>query len=151
MTSGTDHQPGPDSEKPGRRGLGREIAIALAVIPAAVITPLAVAGRAIRELWADTKTRSLLIFAAWLLLAGTVIFMILEGLSPIDSFYFSFITLATIGYGDIAPTSELGKIAAVLYGISGLGVMASVISAVAARRRVRASEHASSGDQEPAG
>jgi voltage-gated potassium channel len=148
MSPPSDEQRGPSSQKPAGKGVGRRVAIALAVIPVAVFTPLAVAARALGDLWADTTTRSLLIAAAWLLVAGTIVFMIIEGFSPIDSFYFSFVTLATIGYGDIAPTSELGKIVAVLYGISGLGVMASLISAIARRRVSRRHRRRSSDEEE---
>jgi hypothetical protein len=109
--------------------------VALAIIPAIVIAPLAATARALHELWADDKTRSIVTAAAWLLVAGTVVFMIVEDLSLIDGFYFSFITLATIGYGDIAPATDLGKIIAVLYGISGLGVIASLVAAIARRPR----------------
>jgi voltage-gated potassium channel len=150
MGSRSDEQRGPSSQKPASKGVGRRVAIALALIPTAVFTPLLVAGRTLGDLWADATTRSLLITAAWLLVAGTIVFMIIEGLSPIDSFYFSFVTLATIGYGDIALTSELGKIVAVIYGISGLGVMASLISAIARRRVSRRHGRGSSGREEPA-
>ena len=40
---------------------------------------------------------------ALLLAAGTLLFMIIEGFWPVDSFYFSFVTLSTLGYGDITP------------------------------------------------
>ena len=33
--------------------------------------------------------------------------------------YYSFITISTIGYGDIAPQSDIAKLASVLFGISG--------------------------------
>lgn len=41
----------------------------------------------------------------------------------IDSFYFSFVTLATIGYGDLYPVTVLGKLFTVIYSILGLGLV----------------------------
>ena len=57
--------------------------------------------------------------------------MLIEGLSPIDSFYFCFITLATIGYGDLSPSTDVGKLVTVIYSIAGLGIMAALISSIA--------------------
>lgn len=68
--------------------------------------------------------------------------MAIEGLSLVDSFYFSFITLATIGYGDIAPTTDLGKILTVIYGIAGLGVIAALVSTIASQHLSRARSRA---------
>ena len=45
-----------------------------------------------------------------LLSIGTVYYNYAEGWSYVDSFYFSTMTLTTIGYGDIAPTSDGAKI-----------------------------------------
>lgn len=36
-----------------------------------------------------------------------------------DFVYYSFITLTTIGYGDIAPLSDLAKMTSILFGLSG--------------------------------
>lgn len=45
-----------------------------------------------------------------------------------DMFYFSFITLTTIGYGDFSPTSELGQKVAVLEGLVGQFYIAIVMA-----------------------
>ena len=97
--------------------------------------PFIVLYRALRGIWGEEASRGILIAAVLLLVAGTVIFMFVEGFSPIDSFYFSFITLATIGYGDLAPTTDLGKLLTVAYSVAGLGIMAALITTIAAQRR----------------
>jgi len=43
-------------------------------------------------------------------------------------FYFSFITLTTIGYGDFAPTSILGQKIAILEGLIGQFYIAIVMA-----------------------
>lgn len=55
-------------------------------------------------------------------------FMITEGLSLVDALYFSVVTIATVGYGDIHPVSQAGKILAVLIIITGVGTFLGVVA-----------------------
>ena len=52
----------------------------------------------------------------------------LEGWSPVDALYFSVVTLATVGYGDLHPTTDAAKLFTVVYILLGLGVLAAFIS-----------------------
>ena len=45
-----------------------------------------------------------------------------------DMFYFSFVTLTTIGYGDFSPTSSLGQKIAILQGLVGQFYLAIVMA-----------------------
>ena len=65
------------------------------------------------------------------LLNGTIFYSTVEKLSPLDSLYLSFMTLTTIGYGDVHPVTDLGKIFTMVYATVGLGIMAMFISVVA--------------------
>lgn len=133
----SSRSPKPDAGSPepeSKRGRSTATKAAVAV-PVTVLMPFIVLWRALRGIWGDQASRGILITAGLLLVAGTVIFMIIEGFSLIDSFYFSFITLATIGYGDLSPSSDLGKLVTVAYSIAGLGIMAALISAIASQRR----------------
>jgi hypothetical protein len=103
-------------------------------LPVSVLMPVGIVARALRGIWDDRTSRGILIVAAWLLVGGTVIFMLIEGFSLIDSFYFCFITLATIGYGDLSPSTDVGKLVTVIYSIAGLGIMAALISSIATQR-----------------
>ena len=106
----------------------------LLAIAALTVLPFVFVWRALENIWATPPSRNILIAGAWLIVAGTFGFMIIESLSPIDAFYFSFITLTTIGYGDIAPQTDIGKTATVIYGLVGLGVFAALIGTIAAQR-----------------
>ena len=58
--------------------------------------------------------------------------------SFIDCLYFSFTTSSTVGYGDIAPMTELGQFIASILMILGYGIIAvptGIISAEMVQRR----------------
>ena len=59
--------------------------------------------------------------------AGTVFFHFVEGWSWIDSYFFSVITLSTVGYGSLVPVTALGKIGTTVFIFFGLGIFAYVI------------------------
>jgi hypothetical protein len=58
---------------------------------------------------------------------GTTFYHYEEGWSLIDSFYFSTITLTTIGYGDLAPKTDVGKLFTAFYAIFGIGILLYVM------------------------
>jgi ion channel len=60
---------------------------------------------------------------------------------PIDSVYFSFVTLATIGYGDVTVVTDLGRMLAVTEGLIGqlylVSVVAVLVSNLGRARKIR--------------
>ena len=71
----------------------------------------------------------LLVFTA-LLLIGSFGFMYVENLSLVDSIYFAIVTMATVGYGDISPQSNAGKILAMILIFGGVGTFLGVIASI---------------------
>lgn len=71
--------------------------------------------------------RGLFYSAALVVAFGGIFYHQVEGWSWIDSYYFTIITLTTIGYGDFAPQTVLGKIFTMLYVLIGLGILSSFI------------------------
>jgi voltage-gated potassium channel len=61
-------------------------------------------------------------------LAGLFIFMRVEGWNFIDSFYMMVITLSTVGFGEIHPLSEKGRLLTALVIICGVGNFAFIVS-----------------------
>jgi len=54
---------------------------------------------------------------------GTIAFHLIEGLTFVDSFYLSAQTVTTVGFGDIAPKTNTGKIFSTIYMLVGVGVV----------------------------
>jgi hypothetical protein len=71
---------------------------------------------------------SLLGLVVLMLGTGTIIYSHLEGWSFIDSLYFSTVTMTTIGYGDLTPTTPTSKLFTVFFVISGVAVMLYTLS-----------------------
>lgn len=69
------------------------------------------------------RVTGLIAFAV--LVTGAVFYHFVEKLSWLDSFYFCVITLTTIGYGDIAPQTDLGKLFTMFYAFMGIGIIAT--------------------------
>jgi predicted membrane channel-forming protein YqfA (hemolysin III family) len=67
-------------------------------------------------------------------LFGTVFYHKFEGWSYVDSFYFTVITLTTVGYGDFSPTTPFTKLFTVFYIIVGISILAAFINVVAKGR-----------------
>jgi len=53
-----------------------------------------------------------------------------EGWLPFDTFYWSFITATTVGYGDIRPTKRMSRILAIVIALMGL-TLTGILVAVA--------------------
>lgn len=66
-----------------------------------------------------------------LLVVGTAVFKTLEGWHTIDAFYFTAMTMLTVGYGDIAPHSYAGKMAAVCFAFLSVGIALYTVNLIA--------------------
>jgi len=64
------------------------------------------------------------------ILFGTIGFTLIEGWSPVDSFYVTIQTLTTVGYGDLPPKSSIGRVFAVLVMLIGVGGVALAASTI---------------------
>ena len=65
-----------------------------------------------------------IVLAAWITL-GTLVYSLNEGWGVVESFYFSVMTLTTIGYGDFSPTDSAMQIYTVVYAVLGIGFFVS--------------------------
>ncbi|RPI34493.1 MAG: two pore domain potassium channel family protein [Nitrospiraceae bacterium] len=74
------------------------------------------------------RLQILLVLLLVLMLTSSVGFMKTEGLSFTDAIYFSIVTVTTVGYGDIIPKTEAGKIIALILIITGVGTFLGVVA-----------------------
>jgi len=87
-----------------------------------------------------TRLKVFLLVFLVVMVLGTLGFMVIEKTSVIDAAYFVIVTMATVGYGDVHPVTEWGKIFSVVLIITGvgtfLGVVANVTEIMLARREI---------------
>ena len=76
-----------------------------------------------------TRIRALALVGslAFIITTGTVFFRLVEGWSWLDAYFFTVVTLSTVGYGSLVPATALGKIGTTVFIFVGLGVFAVAI------------------------
>ena len=93
----------------------------------------------------DREERGPLLLVISLLFGGTFFYMLIENWSAVDALYFCAMSLATVGFGDVVPTTDFGKLFTVFYVLTGIGILVSFFTALsgkvlalqAERRRAR--------------
>lgn len=73
----------------------------------------------------QTSFRIVAVIALLTLGTGVVFYHFVENLSWLNSLYFCTVTLTTVGYGDITPKTDLGKLFTVFYILGGIGIIAT--------------------------
>jgi voltage-gated potassium channel len=116
------------------------------IVMAVVLFVLVVSG----DFWDLVKSqqyRRLLVATVFTIGLGSAYYSFAEGWSLVDSFYFSVISLLTVGYGDFVPTTPFTKMFTVFYLILGASLLLSFINALAQqhflndRKRIKALLH----------
>ncbi len=82
----------------------------------------------------EPKYRAGLVWLLLLQIVAVIFYRIEEGWSWLDSFYFSVVTISTVGYGDMSPTTPLSKIFSMIFIIMGISLFVSFASMLAQER-----------------
>ena len=101
----------------------------------------------------DPKVRPLGVWLVTLILIGATFYHNIEGWGWLDAFYFSVITLATVGFGDLSPETGAGKLFTIFYVLAGIGVLVAFVDATVQRgseRRLRHHRHGRGPGEDPA-
>lgn len=85
----------------------------------------------IRAAFGGRQVLALFTLTCSLIACATLFYRWAEGWNLIDAAYFSVITISTVGYGDLAPQTPIGKIFTMGYILIGLGMFVATASAVA--------------------
>lgn len=84
---------------------------------------------------------TLIITVVVIILSGTVFFRIVEGWSWLDAYFFTVVTLSTVGYGELVPASPIGRIGTTVLIFLGLGTFAYAIQQFGQFTHRKRSEH----------
>ncbi len=87
--------------------------------------------RALAKALLDGRSLHLLAMSASLVVVSTSFYVLVEGWSVLDAAYFSVITMSTVGYGDVAPTTASGKVFTMVFTVAGIGIFVATITTVA--------------------
>lgn len=74
-----------------------------------------------------------LVILAVLIIIGTWFFYHEEGWSWVNSFYFTVMTVTTVGYGDLVPTHDLSKIITAFYSMISIPLVIFALGTIAKR------------------
>ena len=88
-------------------------------------------GRILRHGWSDREFRGVLYLVSVVIGAGAVFYRFVEDWSWTDAVYFTVITLTTVGYGDLSPTTTPSKIFTVVLVLLGIGVIVAFVERIA--------------------
>jgi voltage-gated potassium channel len=96
----------------------------------------------------DKEFRALGFLVLFLLVLGSTFYFYVENWSMVDSLYFCAMTVTTIGYGDLTPSSDISKLFTIVYAFTGIGAFVAFAAKLAyamtihSRRRQMAKEDA---------
>ena len=77
------------------------------------------------------EIRNLFYIVSSLVAIGTVFYRWVEDWGWIDSFYFTVMTLTTVGYGDFVPATNAGKLFTTVFIFAGLGIVLTFVQTIA--------------------
>ena len=78
----------------------------------------------------DRDSRPAFLWALSTLLVGTIFYHWAEGWSYLDSVYFCVVSLGTVGYGDLVPTTPVAKLFTIVYLINGIVILLALFDRI---------------------
>lgn len=79
------------------------------------------------------RIKNVLVALVALLAFGTVFFKFVEDWNWVDAFYFTATSINALGYGDIHPLTDVGKIAAAIFTFVSVSLFLYIIGLFAGR------------------
>jgi Ion channel len=135
-----------------RVGVGLDVAVTAVLV---AVTPVVLSRRLVLRRVVDSQSILgavcvYLLIGLWFafsfslttLFTGSPFFAQQVAASTTDYLYFSFTTLTTVGYGDLAPRSDVGRLLAVTEALSGQLYLVTVVGVLVTNLRPRPRDHA---------
>jgi voltage-gated potassium channel len=86
------------------------------------------------DILVSPRARPILLYAVVMVGIGAFLYRWLEGWSWLDAFYFVVITLTTIGYGDLHPTTSATKVITIFYALNGIVILLTLFDVIRRER-----------------
>ena len=86
------------------------------------------------------KSAVLIAVTSAMVALSSVFYWIVEGWGLLDAAYFSLITMATVGYGDIYPVTASGKIFTMGLVVAGIGIFVALVTTIATEFMARSNK-----------
>jgi len=86
------------------------------------------------------RLRKILAALAVLLVFGTIFFKFVENWNWVDAFYFTATSISALGYGDIRPLTDVGKIATAIFTFTTITLFLYAISGLASHHATKSSQ-----------
>ena len=102
--------------------------------------------RSVSAAFRDPQTRALVTGAVVVIGTGTLFYSRMEGWSLVDSLYFTVMTLTTVGYGDLSPTTPASRLFTVMFVLIGIGILLGFIDVVSKHARAPRNVQDAGGD-----
>lgn len=88
------------------------------------------------KFYSQTGTKIFAVAGGYIIF-GAVVYHFIERLNWIDAFYFVVVTLSTVGYGDITPKTDAGKLFTIFFIILGIAIFSSLITNIVSKVKER--------------
>jgi hypothetical protein len=93
-------------------------------------------------------------FIFFMMIIGMFLFHYIEGWTYFDSIYFIVVTLTSVGFGDIVPVTETGRVLGMLYAIMGVPLFiytTSIFLEMRFRHYIKKYKHSDPQEHQPSG
>lgn len=87
--------------------------------------------RGLKAAFGDETVKTILSMTIAIIVLAALVYMWIEGWGFIDALYFTVMTISTVGYGDITPETQLGKLFTIVYVICGMGIFVALVTRIA--------------------
>lgn len=78
----------------------------------------------------DSDSRPAILWALSTLLIGTLFYHWIEGWNYLDALYFCVVSLGTVGYGDLTPSTPAAKLFTIVYLINGIIILLALFDRI---------------------